>query len=526
MTQKTLIKAPFLEQFLDDWATRWIPSGAKKIVDGLEDEELLRYRGEWAVEAPATVLIEGDQGLVLKTLAAHSAISAKFDKPIDPKDKPLVVQYEVNFQNGLECGGAYVKLLTHDPKFDPARFEDKTPYTIMFGPDKCGGNNKVHFIFRHENPKSKVVEEKHLVSPPAAVAEKKTNLYTLVVRPDQSFEILINNETVKTGSLLKDFAPAVNPPKEIDDPKDEKPADWVDEAKIKDPEATKPEDWDEEAPLEIVDQSATQPDDWLVDEPDTIPDPSVQKPEGTRARLTTDWDDEEDGDWTAPSIANPKCADVSGCGKWTAPMIRNPAYKGKWTAPMIDNPDYKGVWAPRKIPNPDYFEDNKPSNFKKMGAIGFELWSMQNGFLFDNIYVGHSEADAKSLAEETWAVKAAQEKLKEPKETAAPDSLVGTAKGLVEKVQHHAMELQGQVLDFITLAKQDLAGAVKQLPHIAGLLVFAALVPLLFITSLFSPSPAASKKAKKEEKQEKVEGEAKATGVDAGKATKRATKKD
>lgn len=25
-----------------------------------------------------------------------------------------------------------------------------------------------------------------------------------------------------------------------------------------------------------------------------------------------------------------------------------------------------------------------------MGAIGFEIWTMQNDILFDNIYIGHS----------------------------------------------------------------------------------------------------------------------------------------
>lgn len=35
---------------------------------------------------------------VVKNVAAHHAISAKFPKPIDPKDKTLVVQYEVKLQ--------------------------------------------------------------------------------------------------------------------------------------------------------------------------------------------------------------------------------------------------------------------------------------------------------------------------------------------------------------------------------------------------------------------------------------------
>ena len=39
----------------------------------------------------------------------------------------------------------------------------------------------------------------------------------------------------------QDMEPSINPPKEIDDPKDFKPSDWVDEEMIDDPEAKKPE---------------------------------------------------------------------------------------------------------------------------------------------------------------------------------------------------------------------------------------------------------------------------------------------
>lgn len=235
----------------------------------------------------------------------------------------------------------------------------------MFGPDKCGHTNKVHFIFNHKSPKTGEYEEKHLSAPPSAKIVKTTELYTLIVHPNNTFIIQQNGENVKEGNLLEDFTPSVNPPTEIDDPKDKKPEDWVDEARIPDPDATKPDDWDEDAPFEIVDEEATQPDDWLVDEPTQIPDPEAQKPE--------DWDDEEDGDWIAPTIPNPKCAEISGCGPWTKPMKKNPDYKGKWTAPYIDNPAYKGVWAPRKIKNPNYFEDKTPANFEPMGAVSTSL---------------------------------------------------------------------------------------------------------------------------------------------------------
>jgi calnexin len=52
----------------------------------------------------------------------------------------------------------------------------------MFGPDKCGTTNKVHFIFRHRNPITGLWEEKHLKNPPAPKITKTTALYTLIVK--------------------------------------------------------------------------------------------------------------------------------------------------------------------------------------------------------------------------------------------------------------------------------------------------------------------------------------------------------
>lgn len=262
---------------------------------------------------------------------------------------------------GLECGGAYLKLLRDTKSLHQDEFSNTTPYVIMFGPDKCGATNKVHFIFNHKNPKTGEYEEKHLSAAPPATIQKTTELYTLVVRPNNTFTVKRGGDIVRDGSLFEQFSPAINPEKEIDDPNDSKPEDWVDEARIPDPDAKKPEDWDEDAPFEIVDEEATKPEDWLEDEPLTVPDPEAQKPE--------DWDDEEDGDWIPPTVPNPKCADASGCGPWTKPLKKNPNYKGKWTAPYIDNPAYKGVWAPRKIKNPNYFEDKNPANFEPIGAV-------------------------------------------------------------------------------------------------------------------------------------------------------------
>ena len=109
---------------------------------------MYRYRGEWSVEPASESGLPGDEGLVVKTPAAHHAISAAFDEVVDPKGRGVVVQYDLKMQEGLECGGAYIKLLTESKKgIQNKEFDDKTPYTIMFGPDRCGNTNKVNHCF-------------------------------------------------------------------------------------------------------------------------------------------------------------------------------------------------------------------------------------------------------------------------------------------------------------------------------------------------------------------------------------------
>ncbi|KAI0050624.1 Calreticulin-domain-containing protein [Auriscalpium vulgare] len=467
----TEIKAPFLEQFTEGWDDRWTPSEATKKtpVGG----ETFSYVGTWSVEEPTTSVIEGDLGLVAKSVAAHHAISAPFTKPIDVSDKPLVVQYEVKYQKGGNCGGGYVKLLEDGFQTSGKEFSDKTPWVVMFGPDLTCPGTKVHFIFRHKNPKSGEYEEKHLTLPPKPSIEKTTNLYTLVLHPNNTYDVLFNGESHNKGSVLEDFTPPVNPPKEIDDPEDKKPEDWVDAQKIADPDAVKPADWDEDALYEILDEEAEKPSDWLDDEPASIPDPDAEKPE--------EWDDEEDGDWIAPTVPNPKCEEASGCGEWKRPYKRNPEYKGKWFAPQIDNPAYKGEWAPRKIDNPDYFEDLTPvKSLEKIGGVGIELWTMTEDILFDNIYIGHSVEDAKALAAESFDIKKKLETEAAKVETPEDDEEETPA------FKENPIEfLRSKAIEFIALAREDPIGAFKTNPETGAALVGAVFTLFGMIGVLF-----------------------------------------
>lgn len=227
-------KYHFAEHFDDAEAfeAKWVKSSAKKNIEDAES----KYDGTWSIEAPNKQILTNDFGLVLKDKARHSAISSRLVKPFVFSDKPLIVQYEVQLQEGQECGGAYIKLLSSGKETtDLKDFHDKTPYTIMFGPDKCGNDHKLHFIFRHVNPLNGTIEEKHCRQPKGLeqkFADKKPHLYQLIVKPDNSYTISVDHEVVSEGSLLTDFTPAVNPPKEIDDPKDFKPESWDEREKV------------------------------------------------------------------------------------------------------------------------------------------------------------------------------------------------------------------------------------------------------------------------------------------------------
>jgi calnexin len=229
--------------------------------------------------------LENDKGVQLSQEMKHYGFGLPFSEPINFKGKDIFIQYEVKFLETFNCGGAYIKLLRGGAPLE--ELDGSTPYSIMFGPDKCGATNKVHFIVQYQNPIDQSWEEKHFNETIPVKTDKKTHLYTLAIHPDSSFAIAIDHKEIKKGSLLTHLVPSVNPEAQISDPTDKKPTDWVDEKEILDMTASKPEDWDESQPRKIVDEKAVKPAGWLDSEPETIPNPDAIKPE--------DWDDEEVG---------------------------------------------------------------------------------------------------------------------------------------------------------------------------------------------------------------------------------------
>lgn len=108
----------------DEFSLRWIKSQAKK--DDTADE-ISKYDGEWDIEFPKKPLLPNDLGLVLKSKAKHAAIASRLNRPFIFADKPLVVQYEVNLQDGQECGGSYIKLLSYGKETTDLKQVKKQP---------------------------------------------------------------------------------------------------------------------------------------------------------------------------------------------------------------------------------------------------------------------------------------------------------------------------------------------------------------------------------------------------------------
>jgi len=343
-------KIYFSETFGEGWESRWTASKWK---------ESEGTQGKWVASAGKWFKDEAeDTGLQTGEDSKFFGISASFDS-FSNAGKELILQYQAKYEKDVECGGGYFKI---GPKMsDPTAFGDPTPYNIMFGPDKCGYTKRTHLIFSHKG--TNVLKKSDLAY--KQEGEGTSHLYTMILKPDNTVRVEVDQEKIYEGSIKEDWE--VLKPKEISDPDDKKPDDWVDDSMFDDPEDKKPADWVEEK--RTVDSDAKKPDDW---------------------------DDEEDGEWEAP-------------------MKDNPAYKGDWYVKKISNPAYKGIWEAKKIANPEYVDDDKIYSYADFGFLGFDLWQVKGGTIFDNVIVCDDVSEADEFAKK-WKATNEVEKAKKKEE--------------------------------------------------------------------------------------------------------------
>merc|ERR1712242_140787 len=283
-------------------------------------------QGKWVASAGKWFNDEKeDAGIQTGEDSKFFGISASFDS-FSNAGKDLIIQYQAKYEKDVECGGGYLKI---GPKMEDAKaFGDPTEYNIMFGPDKCGYTKRTHLIFNYKG--KNVLKKSDLAY--KQEGEGTSHLYRLVVKPDNTVRVEIDEEKIYEGSLKDDWEMLAA--KEISDPDDR-----TDEKRIIDDEAKKPDDWD----------------------------------------------DEEDGEWEAP---------------------------------MKDNPAYKGIWEAKKIANPEYQDDDALYKYDNFGFIGFDLWQVKGGTIFDNVIITDDTAEADAFAKK-WKALSQLEKSKKEEEDAA-----------------------------------------------------------------------------------------------------------
>ncbi len=329
-------KVVYLEEHFgskERFAARWVPGAVLKGTPAL---------GRWAV-SPQTGLITLDK-------ERFYALSARLDAEIDNRSTPLVVQLSVRYPEASTCGGGYIKLHTDAQLPDQASLAAATPYVLLFGPDFCGATRKLQIEIGRSGKHYAIKKTIDLPQDLIGV----THLYTLVLRPDNSYTALIDNVVAASGTIEDDWN--IVAPRRIADPTATKPADWIDDPEMDDPSDTQPSEWNAGVPEYIVDNDAEAP---------------------------SDWDDEAEG------------------RAWP-PRLRNPEHKGQWKPRRIPNPLYKGPWSVPMIDNPEHVSDPSLHDISGASIVGLELWEVQNNVRFGNMLMTDDVEYAKTSSENTW----------------------------------------------------------------------------------------------------------------------------
>merc|ERR1712032_1243508 len=93
-------------------------------------------------------------------------------------------------------------------------------------------------------------------------------------------------------------------------------------------------------------------------------------------------------------------------------------FKGEWFAKRISNPAYKGHWEAKKISNPEYEEDDTVYKYDDFGFIGFDLWQVKGGTIFDNIIITDDKAEADTFLQKWKALSEVEEAEKKKEDDA------------------------------------------------------------------------------------------------------------
>ncbi|XP_066109398.1 calreticulin-3 isoform X3 [Saccopteryx bilineata] len=246
------------------------------------------------------------------------------------------VYFQEQFLDGERWRNRWVQS-TNDSQFGHFRLSSGKFYGHKEkdkGPDICGFDiKKVHIILHFKN------QYHSNKKPISCKVDGFTHLYTLILRPDLTYEVKIDGLTIESGGIEYDWN--LTSLKKMEKASAAS-KDWKQE------EEHKSQDWEKH----FLDASASKP---------------------------SDWNSELDGDWQAS-------------------VLQKPLYRDDLKPEGID----KDVWLHQKMKNTNYFTEYDLSEFENIGAIGLELWQVRSGTIFDNFLITDDEDYAEDFGKATW----------------------------------------------------------------------------------------------------------------------------
>ena len=245
---------------------------------------------------------QDDRGIRTSQDARFYAVSADMGATFSNEGKTLVLQFSAKHEQKLDCGGRYIKLMPSS--LDQKTFSDDSPYAVMFGPDICGSSTKrVHAIFTDKTGKN-LLTKKTI----PCETDELTHVYTLIVHPNNTYAVLVDNEVRESGDLE--------------------------------------DHWDFLPPRGFATRTPPSPRTGT-----TARVSRTRRTSSPRAGTT----------FRRPSRTPRRRSRRTGTTRTTAveaPTVPNPEFKGAWRQKTIENPAYKGAWSAPMIPNPEYVADD------------------------------------------------------------------------------------------------------------------------------------------------------------------------
>ncbi|KAH0863546.1 hypothetical protein HID58_080757 [Brassica napus] len=359
----------FEEHFEGGWKSRWVLSDWKR--NEGKAGTFKHTAGKWPGDPD-------NKGIQTYNDAKHYAISAKIQE-FSNKNRTLVVQYSVKIEQDIECGGAYIKLLSG--YVNQKQFGGDTPYSLMFGPDICGTQTKkLHVILSYQGQNYPIKKDLQCET------DKLNHFYTFILRPDASYSVLVDNKEREFGSMYTDWD--ILPPRKIK-VKNAKKVNYLQCGLLITLSLAISMTYDYFFVMQLCSSFlfCKQGYDSI---PREVKDQKAEEPE--------DWDEEENGPWEAPKIPNPAYK-----GPWKAKKIKNPNYKGKWKNPWIDNP---GMLFNLELLCfffcclAEFEDDPDLYVLKPIKYIGIEVWQVKAGSIFDNILITDDPQYARTMVDD------------------------------------------------------------------------------------------------------------------------------